>query len=134
MTNHRPATEHPQQLGGVVRAVLAFTAAQAVLILIAALVLQRFVWTDAASGAAVRASAWTAVAVQVVSFAIARLVARQQVIAGWGLGVLLRFAVVAFWAFLGIKAFGLVPGPALIALVLFFFVSTLVEPIFLNVG
>ena len=95
---------------------------------------QRFVWTDVASGAAIQASAWLAMAVQVVTFAIARLVARQQVVAAWGLGVVLRFAVVAFWAFLGIKAFGLVSGPALLSLVLFFFVSTVIEPIFLNVG
>jgi hypothetical protein len=133
MTVTNPATES-NGVGGVLRAVLAFTAAQAVLVLLAATILQRVVFTDAMSGQAVRASAWLAVSVQLVSFAIARLVARQQMIAGWGLGVMMRFAVVAFWAFLGIKAFGLLPAPALISLVLFFFVSTLIEPIFLNVG
>jgi uncharacterized membrane protein len=80
----------------------------------------------------VRASAWLAVGVQVVTFAIARLVARQNVVAGWGLGVLLRFAAVAMWAFLGVKALGLAPSPALLSLVIFFFVSTLIEPLFLN--
>lgn len=69
---------------------------------------------------------------QTFTFAVARLVARQQVIAGWGLGVLLRFASVAFWALLGIKALGLVAGPALLSLVVFYFLSTLVEPLFLN--
>lgn len=133
MTTPRSTTA-PTVIGGVLRATAAFTVAQSVLVLVAVLVLDRLVWTDAASIASVHASAWVAVSVQLVSFAIARLVARQQVIAAWGLGVLLRFAVVAFWAFLGIKAFGLVPGPALISLVLFFFVSTVVEPIFLNVG
>ena len=66
------------------------------------------------------------------TFAIAMLVARTQVMAGWGLGVLLRFATVAFWAFLGAKALGLPSTPALMSLVVFYFVSTVIEPIFLN--
>lgn len=126
MTDGRPAS------GGMVRAVARFAAAQAVLILALALVLSRFVWTDAAAARAIGISAWLAAGVQVVTFVIARLVARQQVMAGWGLGVLLRFAVVLFWAFLGITALGLAPVPALLSLVIFFFVSTLIEPIFLN--
>lgn len=133
MTTTQPTTGSTG-IRGFVPAVAAFTVAQAVLVLATAMVLQRFVWTDAGSAAAIQASAWLAGVVQVVTFAIARLVARQQVIAAWGIGVLLRFAVVAFWAFLGIKAFGLVSGPALLSLVLFFFVSTVIEPIFLNVG
>ncbi|MFY7920977.1 MAG: hypothetical protein ACOVSI_01050 [Gemmatimonas sp.] len=117
---------------GVLRSLLGFTAAQGTIVVVSAFIMQRFVWTDAASVQSVQASAWLAVAVQTFTFAIARLVARQQVIAGWGVGVLLRFASVAFWAFLGIKALGLVEGPALLSLVLFYFVSTLVEPLFLN--
>lgn len=117
---------------GMLRALLGFTAAQGTIVLVCAFIMQRFVWTDAAAADAVRASAWLAVIVQTFTFAIARLVARQQVIAGWGLGVMLRFASVAFWAFLGIKALGLVEGPALLSLVVFYFVSTLVEPLFLN--
>ena len=99
----------------------------------ASVLLSRFVWTSADGARAIHASAWLAVCVQVITFAIAKLVARQQVIAGWALGVVLRFAVVGVWAFLGIKALGLEAGPALLSLVLFFFVSTLVEPLFLNV-
>lgn len=117
---------------GMLRALLGFSAAQGTIVVVSAFVMQRFVWTDAAGAEAVRASAWLAVIVQTFTFAIARLVARQQVIAGWGLGVLLRFASVAFWAFLGIKALGLAAGPALMSLVVFYFVSTLVEPLFLN--
>lgn len=114
------------------RSVLLFTIAQAAVVLLMAEALGRWIWTEPAAVRAVTISAWTAIGVQVVTFAIARLVARQQVIAGWGLGVLLRFAVVAFWAFLGIKALDLMAGPALLSLVLFFFVSTLIEPLFLN--
>ena len=118
---------------GVLRSVLIFALAQALLIAAIALVLARFVWADDAGARAIQASAWLAVAVQLVTFAIARMVARENVIAGWGLGVLLRFAMVAFWAFLGIKAFGLAETPALMSLVIFFFASTLIEPIFLNI-
>lgn len=132
MTDTRPTAT--RAISGFLPAVLAYTAAQGMLVVAAAFIMQRFVWTDAASASSIRASAWLAVVVQVVSFAIARLVAREQVIAAWGMGVLLRFAVVGFWAFLGIKAFGLVSGPALLSLVVFFFVSTLLEPIFLNVS
>lgn len=115
------------------RGLVLFTLAQAVLVTLLAMGLSRFVWTDPASVHAIRVGAMLAVGVQLLTFAIARLVARQQVIAGWGIGVLLRFAVVAGWAFLGIPALGLVPGPALLSLVAFFFGSTLLEPLFLNV-
>lgn len=113
-------------------ALIKFTAAQVVLVLLIAWVLTTFVWTDAGGVQAVRASAWLAMGVQVVTFAIAYLVARQNVVAGWGIGVLVRFATVAMWAFLGVKALGIPAGPALLSLVIFYFVSTLVEPIFLN--
>lgn len=118
---------------GVARSVLLFTVAQSVLIALMAFVLMRFVWVDTASARAIQASAWLAIGVQIVSFAIARLMAREQVLAGWGLGMLLRFAIVLFWAFLGIKALGLTVTPALMSLALFFFVSTVIEPIFLNI-
>ena len=117
---------------GAVAAVLKFTVAQALLIALVAYLLSRFVWTGVEAERAVHASAWLAVGVQLVTFAIARLVARQNIMAGWGLGVLLRFAVLAMWAFLGVKALGLDGTPALLSLVIFFFVSTLIEPLFLN--
>ncbi len=123
----------PRARVGVLRSIVLFTVVQAVIIALVAYGLSQFVWTDAAAARAIRASALLAVSVQCITFAIARLVARSQVMAGWGLGVVLRFAIVAFWAFLGIKSLGLSDGPALLSLVTFFFVSTLIEPLFLNV-
>lgn len=114
------------------RAVGLFALAQAALVTVAAWVLRRFVWTDWAGGEAVRASAWLAVGVQCVTFVVARLVARRQMLAGWGLGVAVRFLVVAAWAFAGAQALGLPGGPALVSLVLFLFLSTLLEPLFLQ--
>ena len=60
----------------MLRAVLGFTAAQVTVVLGAAFIMQRFVWTDPASAGAVRASAWLAVIVQTFTFAFAMLVAR----------------------------------------------------------
>lgn len=116
----------------MMRSVVRFTLAQAVLIALLAYAMVTWVWQDPAAARAVRASAWLAVGVQVVTFTIARLVARQNVVAGWGLGVLLRVLFLAVWAFLGVKALGLPSGPALLSLVTFYFVSTLIEPLFLN--
>jgi hypothetical protein len=117
---------------GVASAVLKFSLAQAVLIVLVGYLLSRFLWTTPEAARAIWASAWLAAGVQVATFAIARLVARQNLMAGWGLGVLLRFAAMAMWAFLGVKALGLDLTPALLSLVIFFFVSTLIEPLFLN--
>lgn len=97
-----------------------------------ALALGMFVWRDSLARETVQASAIVAVVVQTITFIVARLVAREQVMAGWGLGVLLRFLAVAVWGFLGVKALGLMVGPALLSLALFFFVTTLVEPLFLQ--
>lgn len=116
----------------IVRSIVLFTVAQSIVVFLIAQLLSRFLWTEPAAVRAVTVSAWVAVVVQIITFTIARVVARQQVIAGWGLGVLLRFAMVAFWAFLGIRSLDLMAGPALLSLVLFFFVSTLIEPLFLN--
>lgn len=114
------------------RALLAFSMAQGLICLVISWTLITFVWPEPLDARAVRASAWLAVGVQIATFAIARLVARQNIMAGWGLGVLLRFATVAMWGFLGVKALGLPAGPALLSLVIFYFVSTLIEPLFLN--
>jgi hypothetical protein len=53
-------------------------------------------------------------------------------LAGWGVGVLLRFVVLAAYALVGAKALGLPLAPALISLVAFFFVTSLVEPVLLK--
>lgn len=113
-------------------AIARFTLAQGVLIALLAYLMVSFVWTDAAASHAVQVSAWVAFFVQLVTFAICKLVAQQNLMAGWGIGVLLRFATVGAWAFLGIKALSLPQTPALFSLAIFFFVSTVIEPFFLN--
>jgi hypothetical protein len=81
---------------------------------------------------AVWSSAVIAFGVQLISFAVARPFLATNPIAGWGLGSLIRFAVVMVHAFVGVKALGLVSGPALLSLVGFLFVTMLVEPLFLR--
>jgi hypothetical protein len=81
---------------------------------------------------AVWSSAVIAFVVQIVSFAVARPFVATNPIAGWGLGSLVRFAVVMVHAFVGIPALGLASGPALISLVGFLFVTMIVEPLFLQ--
>jgi hypothetical protein len=76
-------------------------------------------------------SAVIAFAVQLLAFAIARPFVKTNPIAGWGLGSLVRFAVVMLHAFVGVSALGLASGPALISLVGFLFVTMIVEPLFL---
>lgn len=81
---------------------------------------------------AVWSSAVIAFGVQLVSFAVARPFVKSNPIAGWGLGSLIRFAVVMVHAFVGIPALGLASGPALLSLVGFLFVTMIVEPLFLQ--
>jgi hypothetical protein len=77
-------------------------------------------------------SAAVVVIVQALAFALVRMMQPLNVIAGWGLGMLLRLiALVAFGLF-GVKALGLSMQPALLSMAGFFFVSTLIEPVFLK--
>ena len=70
--------------------------------------------------------------VQMFAFSIARLVSRENVIAGWGMGALMRMLVLAVYAMVVVRALGLPSAPALVSLAAFFFLSTLVEPLLLN--
>lgn len=118
--------------GGLLRAVGLFAVAQAVLLVVVGAVLHMMYKTPG-DLSAITTAAWVALGVQLLTFSIVRLVSREQVIAAWGLGVLVRFAVVALWAFVLIPALALPATPALISLVAFLFVSTVVEPLFLNI-
>jgi hypothetical protein len=82
----------------------------------------RAVWTSAA----------VAFGVQVLAFAIVKLSAKTNVMAGWGVGAILRFAVLAVYALVVVKALGLPSGAALLSLAAFFFLSTLLEPLLLK--
>lgn len=91
-----------------------------------------YAFPTAADAHAIVVSGVIAYVVQLVSFAIARRWAATNVIAGWGLGMLIRFFVLAIYALIGVKALGLQLTPALVSLAAFFFVSTLAEPVLLK--
>ena len=78
--------------------------------------------------AAIKASAVVAVVVQLFAFAVARVAMKSNFFAGWTIGIALRFATVIVYAFVAVKALGMPAPAALISLVTFLFLSTLVEP------
>lgn len=115
------------------RAVSLFAVVTAVVVVVGGWLLT-LVFPGEAARRAIGISALVAAGVQLVAFAIARRAAvRSHAVAGWGLGALLRMAVLAIYALVVVQAVGLVATPALVSLAVFFFVSTLVEPLLLNV-
>lgn len=78
-------------------------------------------------------SAVTAFIVQVAAFLIARTMARRKnVMAGWGIGVALRFGALLIFALLVVPKLGLPLSASLLGLATFLFASTLIEPLFLK--
>ena len=87
------------------------------------------VFTGREERAAVLVSAMLALAVQTVAYAIARLIAagpRGTLIAGWGVGAAICFAVLVVYGFVS-RAFGLPQSAALLSLATFFFLTELIE-------
>ena len=108
-----------------------FAALSFVLIALAAWVMT-FMYESPDAARAVWMSAAVAFSVQVIAFAIVKLSAKTNVMAGWGVGAILRFLVLGVYALVFVKALGLPSGAALISLVAFFFLSTLIEPLLLK--
>lgn len=82
-----------------------------------------------------RAIVWSAgvsFVTQLVAFAIVQRMAKQNVIAGWGIGAILRFVVFVVWALVCIKSLALPSAAAMVSMAVFLFASTLVEPLFLQ--
>jgi hypothetical protein len=115
-----------------VKAFALFAVAAGVITLLGGWVLS-LVWSTPDALHAIRVSALVAVGVQLVTFGILRVGRRSNPIAAWGLGTLVRFVVFVLYALLFVKTFGLALTPALMSLALFLFLSTLVEPLLLNV-
>lgn len=70
--------------------------------------------------------------VQMIAFAIAKQVGREQIFLGWGLGSLLRLFTLGIYALLVVKALGLPANAALLSMATFFFVAIIIEPLLLN--
>jgi hypothetical protein len=81
---------------------------------------------------AVWTSAVIVVVVQTLAFSMVKMMGSANVIAGWGLGMILRFIALVTFALAGVKAMGLPMQPALLSMAGFFFVTTVIEPVFLK--
>ena len=78
-------------------------------------------------------SAGVALVVQVVAFAIARLMGDGgHGIAGWGVGAVICFVALIVFGFAS-RALGLPSNAALLSLATYFFLTELIEPPLLNV-
>jgi hypothetical protein len=81
---------------------------------------------------AIKLSAFVAIVVQLVAFAVTSMLAQRHVIAAWGVGSLLRFLTLIVYALLAVKVLGVPAVAALVSLAAFLFLSTLIEPLFLR--
>jgi hypothetical protein len=81
---------------------------------------------------AVLLSAGLAVAVQLVTYGVARRLVRRNMLLGWGLGSVLRLLVLVIYAVLVVQVWRVPVAPALLSFVGFLFVTTVFEPIFLK--
>jgi len=88
--------------------------------------------TGANAASAIGLSALVAAVVQIAAFAVTTSMASRNLVAAWGAGALVRMLTLVVYGFLAVKVLDLPPVPALISLVLFFFLSTLLEPVFLR--
>ena len=77
-------------------------------------------------------SAALALAVQTVAFTVARLLQRQNLMLGWGLGSILRLVALVLYALVLAKLWRAPITPALLSFAAFLFVTTVVEPVFLK--
>ncbi len=114
----------------VVRA-LQFAAASALVVFGLAWVITAVAASDTVSRA-VWTSAALAFGVQLVTFAVAWPFLAKNPLMGWGLGSLLRLLTLVLYALVGVGSSGLAASPALLSLAGFFFVSMLLESLFLK--
>ncbi|MFL5507758.1 MAG: hypothetical protein ACJ8AU_12820 [Gemmatimonadales bacterium] len=90
------------------------------------------VWAGPLDRRAVLVSAVVALVVQMVAFAIARLLAAGgNGMAGWGLGAVICMAALVIYGFVS-RGLGLPSNAALVSLATFFFLTELIEPPLLN--
>ncbi|CAA9303571.1 MAG: hypothetical protein AVDCRST_MAG40-524 [uncultured Gemmatimonadaceae bacterium] len=108
------------------RAVALYTVSAAIAIGVLA-VLLALAFRTPADHRALLVSAGIAFVVQVAAFVVLRLSPPGSSMKAWGLGAVLRLVTLLVYALLALEPLGLPPTAALISLVTFFFVSTLLE-------
>ena len=88
--------------------------------------------SGAGASTAIFLSALVAAVVQLGAFAMTRRLLSSNFSAAVGAGALLRFLALVVYALVAVKLSGLPAVPALISLFVFFFLSMLLEPLFLR--
>jgi hypothetical protein len=121
------ATPSRQRLGGFA----GFAVASCALIAVAGLGLS-LAFKGPGDAQALLISAVLAWATQLAAFPIVRRLTSSSLVAGWGAGTLVRMGTLLVYALLGALVFKLSMTPALVGLALFYFVSMVIEPLFLR--
>ncbi len=116
----------------MIRAVMLYLVV-AVLVIAAAGWVLVLVYPGADGQRAIITSALIALVIQMVAFILLQLFKGKNVIAGWGLGALLRFGGLGVYALFATRALGLDMNTALVSLACFLFLSMLIEPLLVNV-
>jgi hypothetical protein len=91
------------------------------------------VYPGAVAQKAVFTSALLALAIQLIAFIVLQLFKGKNVMAGWGIGALMRFGGLGAYAFAARPVLGLDTNTALVSLACFLFLSMLIEPLLVNV-
>jgi hypothetical protein len=115
----------------MIKPLVLYTFAVAALLLVAGWLLT-LGFSGAENGAAIRLSAVVVLVVQLAVFVAMRLAPRKHVVAAWGAGALARLLTLGVFALLVVKVLMLPVVAALISMAAFFFVTTLIEPLFLK--
>lgn len=116
----------------MIRAVMLYLLV-AVLVTVAAGWVLLLVYPGADAQRAIITSALLGLVIQMVAFILLQLFKGRNVMAGWGLGALLRFGGLGIYAMFATKALGLDMNVALVSLACFLFLSMLIEPLLVNV-
>lgn len=116
----------------MIRAILLYLLV-AVLVTAAAGWVLVLVYPGADAQRAIVTSAVIALAIQLIAFILLQLFKGKNVMAGWGLGALLRFGGLGVYAMFATRALGLDMNSALVSLACFLFLSMLIEPLLVNV-
>lgn len=116
---------------GTVNRLPAFAAATIALVAVGAILLS-MVFTGPGDSRAIWISAAVAAFSQIAAFPLVRKLTRNNSMVGWGIGSLVRFGTLGAYAALAATVLHLPMTAALLSLALFYFLSMVIEPLFLR--
>jgi hypothetical protein len=90
------------------------------------------VFTGPGDARAIWLSAVVAAVSQIAAFPAVRKLTASNLMVGWGIGTLVRFLTLLAYALVGAFVLALPMTPALVSLALFYFMSMVIEPLFLR--